>query len=50
MGKAELAVVAVALLAALSLYNMYDSMEPKTETMFNVWMDMHAKDYTAAEK
>lgn len=50
MGKSELLLIAVAAIAAISVYNLYESMEPKTETMFNVWMDMHAKTYTAAEK
>jgi hypothetical protein len=50
MGKAELALVAVALLAAVSIYNLYDNMEPKSETMFSVWTEMHGKHYTAAEK
>lgn len=50
MGKAELALVAVALLAAVSLYNLYDNMEPKQDTLFSVWTDIHGKKYTTAEK
>lgn len=50
MGKTEILLIAVGVLAALSVYNMYDNMEPHRETMFNVWMNMHCKNYAAAEK
>jgi hypothetical protein len=50
MGKTELLLVAVATIAAISLYNMYDNMEPHKETMFKVWQDVHSKTYSADEK
>lgn len=50
MGKTELLLVAVATIAAISLYNMYDNMEPRQETMFKVWQDVHSKTYSADEK
>ena len=50
MGKTEILLIAVATIAAISLYNMYDNMEAPKETLFKVWQDVHSKTYTADEK
>lgn len=50
MGKTELLLLAVATIAAISVYNLYDNMEPHQETMFKVWQDVHSRSYTAAER
>ncbi len=50
MKKTQIVLIAVAAIAAISIYNLVDNLEPQKETMFKVWMDIHAKDYTSAEK
>lgn len=50
MKTAQVVLIAVAAIAAISIYNMIDNLEPQKETMFKVWMNIHAKDYTSAEK
>ena len=45
MKTTQLAIIAILSLAALSLYNLSVNMEPKNESMFNVWMDVHSKNY-----
>lgn len=50
MGKTELLLLVVAAFATISLYNLYDNMEPHQETMFKVWADVHSKHYNAGEK
>jgi hypothetical protein len=50
MGKTELILLAIAAFATISIYNLYDNMEPHNETMFKVWQDVHSKSYTAAER
>jgi hypothetical protein len=50
MGKSELVLVAVVALAAISLFNLYGSMSPKKESLFNAWMEAHGKNYPETEK
>jgi hypothetical protein len=50
MGKTEIILIAIASLAAIGLYNLYDNMEPHHDTMFNTWADIYSKNYNAAEK
>lgn len=48
--KTKLLLLAVVAIAAISIYNLIDNMEPHQDTMFEVWQDVHSKAYTAAEK
>lgn len=48
--KTNLLLVAAVAIAAISIYNMIDNMEPHQDTMFEVWQNIHSKTYTSAEK
>lgn len=50
MGKSEILLFAAGLIAVVSIFSMYGSMETNQETLFNSWMKVHAKTYSAAEK
>lgn len=50
MKTTQIAVIAVIGLVALSLYNLSSNMEPRNETMFNTWMNLHGKTYELGEK
>ena len=45
MGKAQVLLIALTALAAISLYNLADNAEPQKETMFNIWMNEYGKVY-----
>lgn len=45
MRTKEITLLAILAIAAISLYNLSSNTESKEQAMFNVWMDMHGKQY-----